>query len=575
MKTAQTIEELVTSSRAGEMEAFAELVRRFQDMAVGYAYAILGDNDLAEDAAQEAFIQVYLNLASVQTPAAFPGWFKKVVFSCCHRSIRRKQLLMVDLDALHNIPGDSHAPSYEIERGQLRAEILAAIHTLPEEQRAVLILHYINEFSYRQIAEFLELDETTVTNRLGAARKKMRSELMHLLEASVRGLSASVDERFVRKVLEEVPRVGFYQGGNIAPEDIPLPSVLRACLRFLGEPYSFTVLTLHQKEWQIDDAAVLFTAVTGAAFRFVWRFLECPAGSIDPMYRTVYGDREIACAMEAAGYQYRLLLTPAYAQAIKFTGEHIPKESGLRRLIVDSIRSQARPVIGLGVVGGYEACIINGYDQDGAVLMGWAYTLPALNRSEHLEFTPSGYFRKRGWYQDTLGVALLGEKKERASLKEVCRKALAWGLEQLRLDEVSGVPAGWAAYHEWAETFRNSANFPPRIIPGLAGVYGYLNPVIWELAERRWYAAMFIEYMLHHVPGVPEEPLTAARDCFQHEHDLMWKISNFVMGGGDWVDLNMLMDAQVRQTIADVILEARETDIQAAGHIERLLQIDW
>jgi hypothetical protein len=74
---------------------------------------------------------------------------------------------------------------------------------------------------------------------------------------------------------------------------------------------------------------------------------------------------------------------------------------------------------------------------------------------------------------------------------------------------------------------------------------------------------------------IPEEPLCAARDCFQHEHDLMWKISNFVMGGGDAVDLNMLMDAQVRQTVAEVILEARETDIQAAGHIERLLQENW
>src|SRR5512141_1199616 len=138
METGRTVEELVGAAgagmaQAGALEAFAEIVRRFADMAVGYAYAILGDHDLAEDAAQEAFIQVYLNLASIQEPAAFPGWFQKVVFSCCHRSIRRKRLNMVDLDELHNVPGDSREPSREVERSQLRAEIMAAVQTLPEE----------------------------------------------------------------------------------------------------------------------------------------------------------------------------------------------------------------------------------------------------------------------------------------------------------------------------------------------------------------------------------------------------------------------------------------------------------
>ncbi len=570
-----TVEELVIASRMGNLEAFGELVRRFQDMAVGYAYAILGNHDLAEDAAQEAFIQAYLNLARVQEPAAFPGWFQKVVFSCCHRLIRRKRLPMQDLDALHDIPGDSPEPAREVERSQVRAEILSAVQTLPSEQRVVLILYYINQVSYRQIAEFLGLSEATVTNRLAAAKKKMRRELMHLLEDSVRGLRTSADEHFVRQVLDEVPRIGFYQGGNIAPEDLPLPSVMRACLRFLGEPYGFTSIYLHQQEWQIDNAAMLYTAVTGSAFRFIWRFLESPYGGIDPPYWLVYGDRSIARAMEAAGYTYRLLLRPAYADRISYLGERMPTETALRQWIVESIRDRARPVIGLGVVGGSEPCIINGYDQGGAVLMGWAYALPALQGSEHLEFTPSGYFRKRGWYRDTLGVILLGEKTPRPPQREIYRKALAWGLEQLRLEEVDGLPAGWASYTEWAETFSDPANFPPRIIPGFSGVYGYLNPVIWELAERRWYAAMFMEYLLRQEPDIPEEALRAARDCFQHEHDLMWKISNSVMGGGDAVNLDMLLDAHVRQTITEVILEARETDIQAAGHIERLLRANW
>ena len=61
---------IVERSREGDLEAFAELVRRFQDMAHGYAYSVLGDFQLAEDVAQESFIDAYHNLDSLRVPAA-------------------------------------------------------------------------------------------------------------------------------------------------------------------------------------------------------------------------------------------------------------------------------------------------------------------------------------------------------------------------------------------------------------------------------------------------------------------------------------------------------------------------
>ena len=70
---------LIERVRAGKREAYGDLVRRFQDMAVGYSYALLGDQHLAEDAAQEAFVFAYLELEKLQEPAAFLGWFR------CHR----------------------------------------------------------------------------------------------------------------------------------------------------------------------------------------------------------------------------------------------------------------------------------------------------------------------------------------------------------------------------------------------------------------------------------------------------------------------------------------------------------
>ncbi|NIR02616.1 MAG: RNA polymerase subunit sigma-24, partial [Gemmatimonadales bacterium] len=64
----------------------------FQDMAVGYAYSILGDFHLAEDAAQEAFVQAYLDLRKLRVPQAFPSWLRRIVFKQCDRFTRRKRV---------------------------------------------------------------------------------------------------------------------------------------------------------------------------------------------------------------------------------------------------------------------------------------------------------------------------------------------------------------------------------------------------------------------------------------------------------------------------------------------------
>ena len=74
------------------------LVERFQDMAVGYAYSVLGDFHLAEDAAQEAFLEAYPNLHKVYGPEAFPGWLKRIVFKNCDRILRRKKLASTQLE---------------------------------------------------------------------------------------------------------------------------------------------------------------------------------------------------------------------------------------------------------------------------------------------------------------------------------------------------------------------------------------------------------------------------------------------------------------------------------------------
>ena len=97
------IEELkfiVQRAQAGDTEAYSLLVRRFQDMAVGYSYSILGDFGLAEDAAQEAFISAHRLLPQLCEASAFPGWFRRIVFKHCDRLIRGKKVKPVALASL-------------------------------------------------------------------------------------------------------------------------------------------------------------------------------------------------------------------------------------------------------------------------------------------------------------------------------------------------------------------------------------------------------------------------------------------------------------------------------------------
>ena len=86
------LRDALEQAKEGDVDGFAVLVERFQDMAVGYSHSILGDFHLAEDAAQEAFLEAYPNLHKVYGPEAFPSWFKRIVFKHCDRILRRKTL---------------------------------------------------------------------------------------------------------------------------------------------------------------------------------------------------------------------------------------------------------------------------------------------------------------------------------------------------------------------------------------------------------------------------------------------------------------------------------------------------
>src|ERR671922_1768892 len=93
----EPVQSIVLKALDGDADDYGVLVRRFQDMAVGYGYSIMRDFHLAEDAAQEAFFEAYRCLSNLREPAAFPGWFRRIVFKHCDRLLRQKSITTVPL----------------------------------------------------------------------------------------------------------------------------------------------------------------------------------------------------------------------------------------------------------------------------------------------------------------------------------------------------------------------------------------------------------------------------------------------------------------------------------------------
>jgi DNA-directed RNA polymerase specialized sigma24 family protein len=87
------LESLVRAAAGGDLDAFAELTRRFQHMAFGYALSFVRDLGQAEDVVQEAFIAAWHALPTLADPAAFAGWLRGIVRHRAHRVLRRQKLL--------------------------------------------------------------------------------------------------------------------------------------------------------------------------------------------------------------------------------------------------------------------------------------------------------------------------------------------------------------------------------------------------------------------------------------------------------------------------------------------------
>jgi RNA polymerase sigma factor (sigma-70 family) len=201
---------------ADRQEAFGALVVRFQDLAWGCAWAVLRDDALAEEAAQEAFITAWRRLDQLREPEAFPGWLRRLVLTACNRMTRGRRLTFVPLEAGEDLPARDDNPLVRAERREVAEKVRAAIRALPERERLVTTLFYLNEYSQAEISAFLEVPVTTVVKRLYAARQRMKERMMEMFSDDLKTRRPSRDEAFADAVCARLRPFAAEEWGHVS-----------------------------------------------------------------------------------------------------------------------------------------------------------------------------------------------------------------------------------------------------------------------------------------------------------------------------------------------------------------------
>ena len=167
---------LVALARSGDGEAFGQLVTRYRRAAFLVALSVIGRPEDAEDAAQEAFLVALERLDDCRSPGKFGGWLMTIVRNRSNNLVRREALRATDpipFSARSSTP----TPEKEAQLSELREELARALAELPEVQRKIVLLHDLEGWKHREIAQRLGLPAGTVRSHLHYARKSLRALL--------------------------------------------------------------------------------------------------------------------------------------------------------------------------------------------------------------------------------------------------------------------------------------------------------------------------------------------------------------------------------------------------------------
>ena len=163
---------VIALMRAGDTDAFAGIVERYQAAVQRYLYRLTGDYELARDLAQETFIQAYKGILKTDSDLSFKAWLYRIATNNALQFHRRKRILsFIPFSGLKK--ADTLAED-RVTEPEENIAIQDALRKVPEDQRVCLVLHYIEGFKYREIAGALGISEEAVRKRVARGSQEFR-----------------------------------------------------------------------------------------------------------------------------------------------------------------------------------------------------------------------------------------------------------------------------------------------------------------------------------------------------------------------------------------------------------------
>ena len=182
-------EDLIGNFQAGDVSAFEEIVKRYKDQLVNFAYRFLGDLEEAEDIAQETFLRVFRKKNAYRNVAKFSTWIYTITGNLAKTELRRrKRRKLISLSSLgfedkdFDLKDTKKGPEESVHELIKDEFIQRAINSLPDKFREVIIFRDIQELSYEEISSIVKIPLGTVKSRVNRGRLKLQEILSDYLD---------------------------------------------------------------------------------------------------------------------------------------------------------------------------------------------------------------------------------------------------------------------------------------------------------------------------------------------------------------------------------------------------------
>lgn len=184
------LSDLIRKAKNKDLQAFEKLVEAYQKRVFALCVQLAGNQDDAQDLAQEVFIQAFASINNFRQESDLGTWLHRIaVNKWINISRKQKKTQLVYLDApvktvngevQREVAASDGNPQEFVEEKEFHAQVRKALYQLTYEHRAVLVLREIQGYTYEEIAEILDCSIGTVRSRLNRARKAMKDNLQSL-----------------------------------------------------------------------------------------------------------------------------------------------------------------------------------------------------------------------------------------------------------------------------------------------------------------------------------------------------------------------------------------------------------